>query len=84
MFDFDGDGFWDLETEDFAILGGILGYAEEECEERMRLEGELETDEQAEGEEIKEPQDKHSTQCCEPPDEFFKSLIEEDEEELYP
>ncbi|MBW2023681.1 MAG: hypothetical protein JRI51_12750 [Deltaproteobacteria bacterium] len=82
MFDFDGDGFWDLESEDFAILGGILGYAEEECEERMRLERELETDEQVEGEEIKEPQDKHSTQCCEPPDEFLD--IPPDDEEPYP
>ena len=82
MFDFDGDGFWDLESEDFAILGGILGYAEEECEERMRLERELETDEQAEGEEIKEPQDKRSAQCCEPSDEFIG--IPPDDDEPYP
>ena len=82
MFDFDDDGFWDLETEDFALIGGIIGYAEEECEDRMRLERELETDEQVEGEEIKENQDKRSTQCCEPTDEFFD--IPPDDEEPYP
>lgn len=43
MCDFDGgDGFWDLDSGDFAILGGVFGYAEEECEERMRLEREAE------------------------------------------
>lgn len=84
MFDFDDDGFWDLESEDFAILGGILGYAEEECEERMRLERELEMDEQKKEKEIDKNQDSHCSQCYEPPDEFFEWLLEEDEEELYP
>ena len=82
MFDFDDDGFWDLETEDFAILGGILGYAEEECEDRMRLERELETDDKNEDEEIEENQDKRFTECCEPPDEFIG--IPPDDDEPYP
>jgi hypothetical protein len=48
MCDFDGgdDGFWDLDAGDFAILGGIFGYAEEECEETMRVEREAEKDQE--------------------------------------
>jgi len=82
MFDFDDDGFWDLEAEDFAILGGILGYAEEECEERMRLEQELEMDEQKEEKETEKNQDSHCSQWCEPPYEVFD--IPPEDEEPYP
>ena len=82
MFDFGDDGFWDLETEDFALIGGLIGYAEEECEERMRLERELEA------EEAKEETEEPPSSCCsisdEPPDGFFESLLEEDDEEPYP
>jgi len=46
MFDFDDDGFWDLETEDFALIGGVIGYAEEECEETARLEREAEKEQE--------------------------------------
>jgi len=35
------EGFWDLDTADFAIIGGVIGYLEEEIEERKRLEREL-------------------------------------------
>ena len=82
MFDFDDDGFWDLEAEDFAILGGILGYAEEECEERMRLEQELKMDEQKEEEETKKNQDSHCSQWCELPYGFFD--IPPENEKPYP
>ena len=36
----DDDFFDDLETEDFAIIGGIVGYAEEEAKEIKRIEQE--------------------------------------------
>lgn len=41
--------FDDLEAEDFAIIGGMVGYLEEEIEERKQIENEIE-----EGEQIKE------------------------------
>jgi hypothetical protein len=53
MCDFDGfDDGWDLDTGDFAILGGIFGYAEEECEEQKRLEREMEKDQERIDEEM--------------------------------
>lgn len=52
--DFFGDDFGDL--EDFAVLGGIYGYAEEECREQRRLEREFEKDENP------------IPDCCDPPD----------------
>ena len=82
MFDFDDDGFWDLEAEDFALIGGIIGYAEEECEDKMRLERELETDDKNEDEKMERNQDKRLTECCEAPYEFL--LISPDDEEPYP
>ncbi len=42
-FDFD-DFFDDLEIEDFAIIGGAIGYIEEEAEERERKRREDEYD----------------------------------------
>ena len=42
-FDFD-DFFDDLEIEDFAIIGGAIGYIEEEAEERERQRREDEED----------------------------------------
>ena len=42
-FDFD-DFFDDLEIEDFAIIGGAIGYIEEEAEERERKRREDEND----------------------------------------
>ena len=66
MCDFDGgdDGFWDMDAGDFAILGGVFGYAEEECEERMRLEREAEKEQ----EEIDRFND---GQCCDDFDDDF-------------
>jgi len=48
MCDFDGgdDGFWDMDAGDFAILGGIFGYAEEECRETAMLEREAEKEQE--------------------------------------
>ena len=43
FWDFDDD-FWDFDTEDFAIVGGIAGAVEEEREEEDILEKELEGD----------------------------------------
>lgn len=40
--------FDDFEIEDFAIIGGIFGYLEEEIEEKKRIENENEEDEQVE------------------------------------
>ena len=40
------DFFDDLEIEDFAIIGGMVGYFEEEAEEKKRIEKEMEEDEQ--------------------------------------
>ena len=42
-FDFD-DFFDDLDIEDFAIIGGTIGYIEEEAEERERRRREEEYD----------------------------------------
>ena len=39
------DFFDDLEIEDFAIIGGVVGYFEEETEERKRIEREQDIDE---------------------------------------
>lgn len=39
------DFFDDLEIEDFAIIGGAVGYFEEEAEERKRIEREQDNDE---------------------------------------
>jgi len=65
MFDFDdGDGFWDMDTEDFALIAGIIGYAEEECEENARLVRESEKEQ----EEI----DRYSNgECCDDFDNDF-------------
>lgn len=41
--DFD-DFFDDIEAEDFAIIGGAVGYFEEERQERKLIERELEID----------------------------------------
>jgi hypothetical protein len=41
---FDFDDFFDLEMEDFALLGGAIGYIEEEVEEKVRIEKEMEED----------------------------------------
>jgi len=43
FFDFDdGDGFWDLDLEDFAFIGGGLGFVEEQEREKRRIEKEIE------------------------------------------
>jgi hypothetical protein len=43
IFDFDdSDGFWDLELEDFAFIGGAFGFIEEEEKEKRRIEREME------------------------------------------
>ena len=47
---FDDDGFWDLDSEDLFLLAGTYGYAREECEERNRIEREMEEEEQNEDE----------------------------------
>jgi hypothetical protein len=41
---FDFDDFFDLELEDFAIVGGVIGAVEEEMTEQRRIERELEKD----------------------------------------
>ena len=64
MFDFDDDGFWDLETEDFALIGGVIGYAEEECEETARLEREAEKEQE-------EIDRFNGGQCCDDFDDDF-------------
>jgi hypothetical protein len=46
------DFFDDLDIEDFAIIGGIVGYAEEELEELKRIELEQEVDEETEEDDI--------------------------------
>ena len=43
---FDDDFFDDIELEDFAIIGGMVGYFEEEVEEKKRIEQEQEVDEE--------------------------------------
>jgi|GEM_PF-3698844 len=40
------DYFDDLETEDFALIGDIIGYAEEEASGIKRIEQEAETQDQ--------------------------------------
>ena len=35
------DDFWDFDPEDFAIVGGIAGFVDDEMEEKDLLEGEL-------------------------------------------
>ena len=39
-FDFFDDDFWDLEPEDFGMVGGVWGLIEEEMEEEKRRERE--------------------------------------------
>jgi len=41
---FDFDDFFDLEIEDFAIVGGVIGAVEEEMTEQRRTDRELEKD----------------------------------------
>ena len=48
------------DTADFAILGGFIGYLEEEIEERKRLEREMERKLEDEGNIKEEPEDEIS------------------------
>jgi len=52
------EGLWDLDTADFAIIGGAIGYLEEEIEERKRLEREMEKAEE------------ECESCCKDPDPY--------------
>lgn len=52
---FDFDDFFDLEVEDFAIIGGTIGYFEEEVVEKKRIEKEIEEEEQSKEEETYDP-----------------------------
>ena len=45
-------GFWDLDTADFAIIGGAIGYLEEEIEEKKRLEREMKKEQERIDEEM--------------------------------
>lgn len=56
------EGFWDLDTADFAIIGGAIGYFEEAIEERKRIEREMEK-EQEDADKINE------CDCCTPDEE---------------
>jgi len=40
--DFFGDDFGDFEIEDFAFVGGAIGFIEEEMNERIRIKREME------------------------------------------
>ena len=44
FWDFDDDGFWDLDFEDFAITGAVWGLCEEEYDEEERLRKQLDED----------------------------------------
>ena len=61
--DIECEDFWDLDTADFAIIGGVIGYLEEEIEERKRLEREMEKEQKRIDDEM--------TECdrCTPSDE---------------
>jgi hypothetical protein len=64
------EGFWDLDTADFAIIGGVIGYLEEEIEERKRIEREME----------KEDEERES--CCKDHDPY--DPYDPPDEEPYP
>jgi hypothetical protein len=57
------EGFWDLDTADFAIIGGVIGYLEEEIKERKRIEREMEKEQERIDDELTD------CDCCTPPEE---------------
>jgi hypothetical protein len=56
MCDFD-DFFDDLEIEDFAWVGGAIGFIEEEMNERIRIEREMERERERDDEIEDDPDD---------------------------